>query len=82
MKRIADGLIADGSVEHAYLGVATEDVANSTGAGIADVRAGTPAAAAGLHDGDLVTKVDGESVSRPTSSGRRSTPRAPATRSS
>jgi len=63
VKRIADGLIADGSVEHAYLGVATEDVANSTGAGIADVRAGTPAAAAGLHDGDLVTKVDGESVS-------------------
>ena len=27
VKRIADGLIADGSVEHAYLGVATEDVA-------------------------------------------------------
>ena len=26
VKRIADGLIADGSVEHAYLGVATEDV--------------------------------------------------------
>ena len=63
VKRIADGLIADGSVEHAYLGVATEDVAGSTGAGIADVRAGTPAATAGLESGDIVTKVDDESVS-------------------
>ena len=62
VKRIADGLIADGSVEHAYLGVATEDVAGSTGAGIADVRAGTPAASAGLESGDIVTKVDDESV--------------------
>ncbi len=60
--KIADALISDGSVEHAYLGVATEDVAGSDGAGIADVRAGTPAAEAGIENGDVVTKIDGKTV--------------------
>jgi putative serine protease PepD len=62
VERIADALIANGSVEYAYLGVATQDVEGSTGAGIAEVRTGTPAAAAGLRNGDLVTKLDGTSV--------------------
>jgi putative serine protease PepD len=62
VKRIAAALISDGSVEHAYLGVSTQDVAGSTGAGIAEVRADTPAADAGLKGGDVVTKIDGESV--------------------
>ncbi|MEO5576714.1 MAG: trypsin-like peptidase domain-containing protein [Gaiellaceae bacterium] len=60
--RIADALISDGSVEHAYLGVATEDVSGSSGASLAEVRTGTPAARAGLKGGDVVTKLDGESV--------------------
>ena len=60
--KIAGALIADGSVEHAYLGVATEDVAGSEGAGISEVRAGTPAAEAGLENGDVVTAIDGTSV--------------------
>jgi putative serine protease PepD len=62
VERIADALIADGSVEHAYLGVATADVDGSTGAGISEVRTGTPAAAAGLRNGDVVTKVDSTNV--------------------
>jgi putative serine protease PepD len=60
--KIADALIAEGSVEHAYLGVATEDVADSNGASISEVRAGTPAAEAGLENGDVVTKVNGANV--------------------
>jgi putative serine protease PepD len=62
VEKIASALIADGSVEHAYLGVATEDTANGAGAKIAEVRAGTPAAAGGLKAGDLVTKLDGAAV--------------------
>ena len=62
VERIADALIDDGSVEHAYLGVSTEDVDTGTGASIAEVRAGTPASRAGLQDGDVVTAIDGEAV--------------------
>ena len=62
VKRIADALIADGEVEHAYLGVSTDDVANGGGARIADVRSGTPAARAGLEPGDVVTAVGGDEV--------------------
>ena len=58
--KIADAIISGGSVEHAYLGVATEDATG--GAGLADVRSGTPAARAGLQSGDVVTKFDGTAV--------------------
>jgi len=60
VERVARALIADGAVEYAYLGVATEDAKG--GAGIAEVRAGTPAADAGLRGGDVVTRIDGEVV--------------------
>jgi putative serine protease PepD len=60
--KIADALIDDGAVEHAYLGVATQDVEGSTGAAISEVRTGTPAAEAGLKTGDVVTEIDGASV--------------------
>jgi putative serine protease PepD len=60
--RIAADLLADGEVEHAYLGVATGDTSSGDGAGIAEVRPGTPAAAAGLREGDVVTEIDGEAV--------------------
>jgi putative serine protease PepD len=62
VERIASGLIEDGSVEHAYLGVATEDADGVTGARISEVRTGTPAAEAGLQAGDVVTAIDGTSV--------------------
>jgi putative serine protease PepD len=62
VERIAAGLIEDGSVEHAYLGVATEDADGVNGARISEVRAGTPAAAAGLRSGDVVTAIDGTTV--------------------
>ena len=60
--KIADALINDGSVEHAYLGVALEDTDSAEGATLAEVRSGTPAAGAGLQQGDVVTELDGESV--------------------
>ena len=63
VKRIADALISDGSVDHAYLGVATETSTSPVGATITTVRSGTPAAASDLAPGDVVTAVDGEAVS-------------------
>ena len=60
--KIADALITDGSVEHAYLGVALEDTDGAEGATLAEVRTGTPAAGAGLQQGDVVTELDGETV--------------------
>ena len=62
VEKIADALISDGSVEHAYLGVAIDDSDGTQGAALAEVRAGTPAADAGLESGDVVTEFDGESV--------------------
>ena len=61
--RIAGELIADGSASHAYLGVQTQSAADdsagvTTGATLASVESGGPAAAAGLKAGDVVTRVD------------------------
>ena len=61
VRSIAQELIADGKVEHAYLGVSVED-ADGGGARIAEVRSGTPADEAGLEQGDVVTEVDGQAI--------------------
>ena len=58
--KIADAIISGGSVQHAYLGVATEDATD--GARLAEVRPGTPASRASLRSGDVVTKFDGTKV--------------------
>jgi len=62
---VADELLATGSVRHAFLGVAGDDltpevaqrVGVEQGAYIADVTPGTPAAAAGLREGDVIVAV-------------------------
>ncbi|MFP3901851.1 MAG: S1C family serine protease, partial [Acidimicrobiia bacterium] len=58
---IAERLIADGEVQHAYLGVRIAD-AQDGGAIVASVEDGSPAAAAGLERGDVVTDVEGEPI--------------------
>ena len=58
--KIAGAIISGRSVEHAYLGVATEDATG--GARLAEVRPGTPASRANLRSGDIVTKFDGTAV--------------------
>ena len=65
---IAEQLIATGSATHAYLGVTPQDgqasdgSARIAGAEVTSVGEGTPAAQAGLREGDVVTEVDGERV--------------------
>ena len=55
-------LQAGKTVEHAYLGVATSESVSATGAVVASVNAGSPAAAAGIQTGDVVTAVDGKAT--------------------
>ncbi len=65
---IVGQLIQTGSAEHAFLGVglqddeATVDGATLTGAAVTQVEGGSPAAGAGMQDGDLIVDIDGERV--------------------
>ena len=65
---IAKQLIADGTAEHAYLGVAPTDGtasdgdATRAGAQVRTVSENTPAQRAGLKAGDVITAVNGERV--------------------
>jgi putative serine protease PepD len=64
VKSIVTRILQDGSVQHAYLGVAvTEPSDGTSGAQLAEVRSGGPAEGAGLQVGDVVTAVDGDAVS-------------------
>ncbi len=62
VKSVADTLIAGKTVQHAYLGVSVGDNPNGSGAQIGTVRAGSPAAAAGLKAGDVITAIDGAPI--------------------
>jgi putative serine protease PepD len=62
VRSVAGQLIANGKAEHAYLGVSVDS--NAENARVASVRAGTPAAKAGLRAGDVVTAVGSTKVSR------------------
>jgi putative serine protease PepD len=58
--RVAEQLITSGKAVHAYLGVQARSSSTTTpgtGATLASVESGGPAAAAGLRAGDVVTKV-------------------------
>ncbi|BBZ26016.1 serine protease PepD [Mycolicibacterium madagascariense] len=57
-KRIADELATTGTATHASLGVTLSNDSTAPGAAIAQVVGGGPAAAAGVPDGAVVTKVD------------------------
>ena len=61
VKNIADQLIASGSVQHALLGVTIRTASN--GVGVGAVESGSGAEKAGVKAGDVITAVDGTSVS-------------------
>ncbi|MDQ3781848.1 MAG: S1C family serine protease, partial [Actinomycetota bacterium] len=70
MSRVVDELVADGAVDHAFLGIrgaTTFDVAPdgarvAAGVQIESVEPGTPADEAGLARGDIIISVDGEPI--------------------
>jgi putative serine protease PepD len=57
-RSIAEQLIENGEVTHAFLGVRIADAENGEGAVVGQVDEGQPAADAGLEQGDVITKVD------------------------
>ncbi|NUT12427.1 MAG: PDZ domain-containing protein, partial [Nonomuraea sp.] len=57
-KQVAEQLISSGKVSHAFLGVSVTDATGDVpGALIRQVTANSPAAKAGLKEGDLITKI-------------------------
>ncbi len=64
-KRIAEELIANGTASHGSLGVQLSMDAGAPGAAIARVVDGSPAAAAGVPSGVVVTKVDDRVIDGP-----------------
>ncbi len=61
VKSVANTIIAGGTVQHAFLGIHVGDAA-SGGAKVASVQAGSPAATAGLQAGDVITAIDGKTI--------------------
>jgi putative serine protease PepD len=64
-KRIADELISNGSATHGSLGVQLSKDPTASGAAIARVATGSPAAGAGLSSGAVITKVDDRVIDGP-----------------
>jgi putative serine protease PepD len=71
-KSIADQLIKSGKAEHSYLGVSTRDTvvsdgaAKRAGAQVVSVNPSTPAANAGVKNGDVIIAVDGQRIDSAT----------------
>ncbi|KAB8190117.1 PDZ domain-containing protein [Nonomuraea phyllanthi] len=62
-KQVAEQLISSGKVSHAFLGVSVTDATGDVpGALIRQVTDGSPAAEAGLQQGDLITKIGNKAV--------------------
>jgi putative serine protease PepD len=62
VKRITDELIATGTASHGSLGVQVDTDPSAHGARIIGVGDGSPAAASGLSNGALITKIDHQIV--------------------
>jgi putative serine protease PepD len=59
-RRVAEALISGKKVTHPYMGVSLTDATG--GAGVANVKNGSPADHAGLRSGDVVTAIGGKGV--------------------
>lgn len=67
---VAIELLVDGEVHHGFLGIGGDDLTSAAasefdidgGALITAVGSGTPAESAGLRSGDIITSVDGETI--------------------
>jgi putative serine protease PepD len=65
VKEVLPALESGTTVKHAYLGLQTTQSPSGSGARIDDATPGGPAERAGLQAGDVVTKVDGKTITSP-----------------
>jgi len=65
-KRIADELISTGTSTKPVIGVRLDTQYTGDGARVATVTAGSPAADAGMQDGDVIVKFDGQTITDST----------------
>jgi putative serine protease PepD len=63
VRSVVGQIVAGKTVAHAYFGVQVRDSSSPLGADLAQILPGTPAAKAGLKAGDVVTKLDGKTIS-------------------
>jgi len=78
VKSIVSQLLTSGNVKHAYLGVGIATAQN--GVQLTEVRSGTPAEKAGLHTGDVITRVDGQKVTNASELGQAIDAKRPGTK--
>src|SRR5919197_954747 len=62
---VVSKLVKGEKVQHAYLGVSIQTPASRSGAEVARVQSGSPAADAGLKAGDVITSFGGEAIGSP-----------------
>jgi putative serine protease PepD len=62
VRSVVDQLVAGHEVEHAYLGVRLQETPGESGAQVASVSDGSPAAKAGLEAGDVITALDRDTI--------------------
>ncbi|HWE83151.1 MAG TPA: trypsin-like peptidase domain-containing protein [Gaiellaceae bacterium] len=62
VKSVVAQILSGKPISHAYFGVRVQDSTSPLGADLAQILPGTPAAKAGLKAGDVVTKLDGLTV--------------------
>lgn len=66
VKRVAEQIIAGKTVTHAFLGITMTASSDPAGVAITSVYKDTGAANAGLQTGDVITKIDGKTMSSPS----------------
>jgi putative serine protease PepD len=65
ISQVVSKLVKGEKVEHPYLGVFIQSASSGTGAQVARLNGGSPAAKAGLKAGDVITSFAGETIASP-----------------